>query len=199
MRLKTTTFWIILALTAIFVPKVYANEGDIELRSSINHSNRCLASSHTNSKNTFTLLVSCRNLNYTPTSQVIRYLLWASPVNSNEPLLVGDLNFGKGEFIINYPFNSLFVTIEQTGNPKSPTGQVIMRGNVEPYDFLDPTGPTPTVSEEQPDEDPQIVVEITPTPESGISGLLKRGGVVVSIILLGLLIGFIFIITRPRK
>lgn len=187
---------IVVSLFILFTSNAYANEGDIKLRPVVNHSNRCLASSHTNASKTYTVLVSCRDLNYTPTSAVISYLLWASLPTTSDPLLIGNLGFGKAQFTINVPFNSLFVTIEQSA-VRQPTGQVIMRGDVEPYEFLDPTRPTPTFAEELPDKDAEI--QITPTPESGISGLLKRGGVVVSIILLGLLIGFIFIITRPRK
>jgi len=178
---------------------LWASEGEIRLQSLINHPNRCLASSHTNVNNTFTVLVSCRDLNYTPTASAIRYLVWASPSNSTDTIRLGELSFGKAQFSVNVPFDSLFVTIETDPRVRQPVGQIIMRGVVQPYQFLDPARPTPTPSISPTPAEDLVVVEATPTPERGISGAVKRAGVVVSIILLGLLIGFIFVITRPRR
>ncbi|MFC1649317.1 hypothetical protein ACFL2C_01210 [Patescibacteria group bacterium] len=190
---------LVISLLTISTKAISANEGQVDLKSTVSgRPNRCVVSSHRNITNQFTLLISCRDLSYTPTSEAIRYMVWTIPIGESDPLNAGLLDFGKGQYKVVDPFNTVFVTVETRTDVKEPEGQVIMRGNVRPYEFLDPTRPTPTQTDDE-DLSEDIEITPTPTPKRGLSSTLRRSGVVISIILLGLLIGFIFVITRPRR
>lgn len=186
----------------LFKNKVLASDGTVELRSTQGMDSRCFAASLLMEDLAYTVLVSCRDLIYPGEFGLINYALWAQPTDGTSPVYLGLLGYGKATFRIAKPFNSLFSTIEgQVG--ATPTGRVVMRGNVSPVTFLDrPTTATPTPGEEKTEEQEQAQEEEQQdqqpqTTKDKLFLALRRAGIAALIALVAL-IGLIFVVTRAR-
>jgi len=151
-------------LFLITTDKAIASEGTAELRSTVNQTTRCYASSLLMEDNAYTILVSCRDLIYPAEQNVTYYVLWAQPTDGSNPVNLGYVGYGKITVRMGQPFSSLFVTTES--NPGSvPAGRVVMRGNVTSISFLERPGqitPSPT-GEQIKEEGEQVQQEETPT------------------------------------
>ncbi|OGM25117.1 hypothetical protein A2962_02335 [Candidatus Woesebacteria bacterium RIFCSPLOWO2_01_FULL_39_61] len=203
---KIQIILVILASTTLlflFKNKVLASDGTVELRSTQGTDSRCFAASLLMEDLAYTILVSCRDLIYPGEFGLINYALWAQPTDGTSTVFLGLLGYGKSTVRIAKPFNSLFVTIEsQIG--ATPTGRVVMRGNVSPVTFLDrPTTATPTPGEETKQGEEQTQEgeqEQEQQPQSTRDKLflaLRRAGIAALIALVAL-IGLIFVVTRAR-
>jgi len=187
--------------------KIIASEGTAELRSTNNQSYRCFVASLLMENSRYKIIVSCRDLIYPPRSDLFNYVIWATPIDGNKSIKLGELGVGKANFEIKNAFSNLFVTTEQDKNTRVPKGEIVMNGNVQSISFLDkPTSPTPTPeksdSNEKASRDQDQKEEVTiPTQElttrERLVEALKRAGIVVFFGLVAL-VGLIFVLTRPK-
>src|SRR3990172_7673898 len=188
----------------IFVKEIVASEGTVELRSTGTEPYRCFVASIRLKNLEYRVPFSCRNLIYPADENIFNYTMWATPVDGGNPVKLGALALGKGEFKTKTTFSNLFVTIERSSGTKTPTGRVVMRGDVMPIEFLEEVETsTPTPEEE--------LEEITPGEEGEVEQetqeqlttrqkfvlALRRAGIAALFALIAL-IGLIFVITRSR-
>jgi hypothetical protein len=195
---------IITCIFAVFVMLLsvkfaYASEGTVELASVTRENYRCFASSMQMQDFHYTILVGCRNLIYPTEDSVYHYILWASPIEGNpNPIRLGPLGLGKGQFRSSRAFSALFVSTELRGDPRQPA-RVVMRGNLRPINFLETAAPAPEIVQ---DDDESPFPEITPIPEEQttrerlVLGLQRAG--IISFVALIALIGLVFVISRSR-
>jgi hypothetical protein len=209
-KITTSAFFIALFL-ALSTTKVQATQGTIDLVSTTGEASRCYATSIKMPRPEYKILIACKDLIYPPTETEFVYVMWATPTAGGKPIKLGDLKYGKVEFISRKPFSELFVTIEETSRASKPSNNVVMRGSVQPIEFLETTQPTTEIPEEQevtPTQPAESFGEIleqplpspTPTPTAAPTGLfatLRRGGVIlVAIAFIVLLI--LAYLTRSR-
>jgi hypothetical protein len=191
----------ILITSLLFTKNALASEGTVELRSTTSEEYRCFVASLQMQDLKFRVLVSCRNLIYPADENVFNYVLWGTPTEGGNPIRFGTLDLGKAAFSTKTAFSNLYVTTERSRKEKSPTGTVVMRGDLQPIEFLEEvTTPTPTPeSEGQPEEEQQTQEEqqqeLT-TRERLIIGLRRAG--IVSLLALIAIIGLVFVISRSR-
>lgn len=191
-----------------------ASEGIVELGSINGSATRCFAmSSLIGRSNTYLLQIQCRNLVYPIGREGMFYILWANPIGitgkENKPIRIGDLEFGKGNFNLQYQFSSLFITKEQIQNPEQPSSNRVMEGGIKSIAFLDrePTPtliPSPTVIPSQTPESAQKISSqiVTPTPQPkggwNLLGIMQALGLFIIIIFFIFAIIY-FVISRLRK
>lgn len=177
-----------------------ASEGTVELRSSNDQDYRCFVASLLMENSKYKVLVSCRDLIYPPQPDLFTYIMWATPLGGVKAVKLGELGVGKADFETKDAFSNLFVTVEQNRNARTPSGQVVMSGNVQGISFLDrPTTPTPTPEgvageEEKPEE---IVKAGQLSTKDKLILAMKRAGIIVFLGLVAV-IGLIFVLTRPK-
>lgn len=175
---------------------VLASEGTIKLISTTQENYRCFASSLQMLNQVYKVTFSCRELIYPVDSNIFNYILWAQPVGEGNPIKLGSLGLGKGQFEVKSAFSGLFVTTESNARVNKPQGRVVMRGNVEPISFLqEPTTPTltPTKTEVQSEQPTQPTL----TTRQKLLLALKRAGIAALLTLITL-IGLVFVVTRSR-
>lgn len=169
----------------------HASEGTVELQSTTGQASRCLVTSVLMTDLNYTLLTSCRDLIYPPAVDLFTYVVWSSPLQAGQKSVrLGELAFGKSEFRTNLAFSSLFVTAEQTGGVNSPSGIVVMQGQVQPVIFL-AGPPKPTITPSPAEE----IKQPAPTPTATKSGTLLSGVRRVLIIVLIVILVFVIIAT----
>lgn len=180
-----------------FTPSVtYASEGTFEIRSVGSEDSRCFAASLLMSNGRYEVTVSCRDLIYPPQPEISFYVIWATPQAGGSTIRLGELGVGRAKFEAKVPFTSLFVTLEQNKNAKSPTGTVIMRGQLEKIAFLErPSTPTPTLEKAEETNGTSETKE--PTTREKLFLALRRAGIAALLALVAL-VGLIFVITRSR-
>lgn len=176
--------------------ETYASEGIFELRGTVRETTRCFAASLMMQDLNYRILVSCRDLIYPVEPTIFNYVLWATPKEGGNPIKLGALGYGKADFKTNKAFISLFVTTEQNVNTRTPSGNVAMRGNLQPITFLEKST-TPTPSPEGQKETPKEAEVKKPSAKEKLLLGLKRAGL-VSLIALVAVIGLVFVITRRR-
>ena len=201
-RSNILKFSIVLGMFIIITNNTYASEGIIELESQTNEPTKCFAASLRMQNLEYRILFSCRYLIYPVDETIFNYVVWATPQSGANPVRLGVLGLGKGEFKTKTPFSSLFVTTESKKDVKTPTGRVVLRGSVEAIEFLgSEVTPTPIpdsedldISEdaEQPQEDQR---ELTTREKLVLA--LKRAGIAALFALVAL-IGIIFVVSRSR-
>ena len=133
-KILVALFSIILVFI-IFSSDVFASEGFIKLENS-EASTRCFVQSAMTGANQFSLVVSCRDLIYPPSEDMIHYGLWAEPLNGGSPAYLGTLGLGRRTAEVKLPFSSLFVTAELSDKPKSPSDRRILFGEVRSIEFI---------------------------------------------------------------
>lgn len=188
------------ALSFLGVKIVKASVGNIELNTTTSESYRCFASSHRLKDQNFHLLVTCRNLIYPAGDFIFSYVMWATPSAGGNAVKLGELGLGVAEFKTKTAFSNLFVTTEQDTRARAPSGPVVMRGNVQPFTFLDrPVTPTPSPEGEKAEiEELEMPdTETLSTREKLLQGL-RRAGLAALLAIVGI-IGLVFVLTRPRR
>ncbi|OGM10023.1 hypothetical protein A2Z67_01695 [Candidatus Woesebacteria bacterium RBG_13_36_22] len=202
-RLKIAVF--LLFSLFFFVPDkaACASEGTVELTSQTNEPSKCFAASLRMQNLEYRILFSCHYLIYPVDETTFNYVMWATPQKGGNPVKLGTLGLGKGEFKTKTPFTSLFVTTESKKDTKTPSGSVVMRGNIKSIEFLEgETTPTPTSSPESDqvqngEEVKQEEVKQELTTKDKLILALKRAGIAALFALVAL-IGIIFVISRSR-
>jgi len=182
-----------LALVLLLITSRYTNasEGHILLRSTVGKTTECDVKSTL--LGDYNLLISCSDLTYSVSEDLVYYVVWANPVVGGNVVRLGDLGLGRALLKTKTPFGSLFVTQEKTKNPKSPTGSTVMRGNVTTIGTSARPGTTIAPDNvQEPESSP------SPTPSSGgIGSILKSSGVVIAIAVF--LIILMLILVKPFK
>lgn len=182
--------------------KVVASEGTFELKSTTRDSFRCFAASLLLENRKYKIIVTCRNLIYPPNEELFSYMLWANSSSDNKTVKLGSLGIGKATFDTNKSFNQLFVTVEKDKKARTPTGDVVMRGDLKKLEFLENIqSPTPTEestdSEEAVDEQGQKDEKKPLSTREKLFTGLRRAGLIAFFALVAL-IGLIFVISRSR-
>lgn len=199
--LVATSLILSFSLFFVFAKRANASEGIFELESTTRDSFRCFAASLLLENRKYKVIITCRNLIYPPNEELFSYILWANSTAGNKNVKLGSLGIGKATFDTNKAFNRLFVTVEKDKKAKTPTGTIVMRGDLQKLDFLENIqSPTPTeeltdeeaVSEEMQEEDQQPLS----TRDKLLTGL-RRAGLIAFFALVGL-IGLIFVVSRSR-
>lgn len=204
--LKSTLLFFVLIL--LNTSTAFASEGYIEMLSTLGEDTRCRVDSHLMQDNNYKILISCRELIYPATSEVTTYVVWATPTGGGKTFKLGSLDYGRKEYSTKTSFSNIFVTSEKKVG-STPTGPVILRGNVEAYTFLQrPVTPTPTEKVSQA-QDQQIgdntstssAVQDTTnqnlsTKEKLLAAFKKAG--LAAVLALVALVGLIFVVTKSR-
>jgi hypothetical protein len=187
-------------LTAVFTSDAKASEGTFDIYSTQGEDMRCYAASVQMLDRNYTILVSCRDIVYPAQGEVFSYAVWASPLESDKPIRLGTLGLGRATFKSKVPFNTLFVTTEASAKPKSPSGNVVMKGYIEPIPLLErPSTPTPVLEEDLENvttSDEKAEQQLT-TRNRVVTGL-RRAGLIIFVVLVAA-VGLIFVITRTRR
>lgn len=182
----------------LFAKKSTASEGTVELVSTTDVDYRCFVASIRMQGGQFRMPFSCRNIEYPVDDNVFYYIMWANPVNGGDPVKLGELNRGKGEFRKNTVFSSLFVTTENKRDVRQPQGEVVMRGDIQPINFLiEAPEPTPTPEETPPEEQPEEEQPQEMSTRDKLFLALRRAGI-AALLALVTLVGLVFVITRSR-
>lgn len=190
-------------LFLFYTNDTYASEGTIELESTTNDSFKCFAASLRMQNLEYRIPFSCRNLIYPAGENIFNYVMWAQPKDGDKVIKLGTLGLGKGEFKTKTPFVSLYVTTESKKDTKTPTGNVVMRGNIQPISFLESeTSPTPTPSPESDQEETEEITEpeeMKPelTTREKLVLALKRAGIATLFALVAL-VGIIFVVSKSK-
>jgi hypothetical protein len=199
-KLKIAIF-LALPLFFFIFKNVKATEGTIELTSQTNEPYKCYAASLRMQNLEYRILFSCRYLIYPVDETIFNYVMWATPRDGGNPLRLGALGLGKGEFKTKTPFSSLFVTTESKRDTKTPTGTVVMRGSVRAIEFLEvETAPSPVPSPDSEEEGEEIAEEEVKqelTTREKLVLALKRAGIAALFALVAL-VGIIFVVSKSR-
>lgn len=185
------------ALVLITPQAAFASEGQTLLTNRVGEAANCWVGSVLMRNDSFEILFSCRNITYPGGTEVFSYVLWSNPLNGGDPVKLGTIGFGKGEFTTKSAFSSLFITKEESSNPKTPSSAVVMQGNVQALPGLTSATPspgqpaTPTPEGELPSVETPIP---TMQPRSGIAKFLTGG--ILAVLGIAGLIFIIFIITK---
>ncbi len=177
-----------------------ASEGTFELRSVDANKYKCFAASLQMQDLSYKVLISCRNIIFPVDDTIFTYILWANPKDGGNALKLGSIGLGRGEYTVKTAFTSLFITAEQNGAVKTPTGKVVMRGSIKPVSFLEKEVTTTNNDNETTKDEEEQVAEPTPTKTSVRDRLLtgiKRAGLASGLALIAIL-GLVFVLTRPK-
>lgn len=195
----TLSLLLVFLLSKLFVADTHASEGVFNIHSTQGQSMRCYASSILMLDRNYNVLVSCRDIVYPAQGEVFSYVVWANALEETKPIRLGTLGLGRALFKTKKKFGSLFVTTEASKNPRTPSANIVMRGNLESIPLLErPTTPTPT-TEEQTTKTPegQEGVEDGSSRNKVVSGL-RRAGLIIFVVLI-VVVGIVFIVTRTRR
>lgn len=183
--------------------QVNASEGLTNLRNLQDTSARCFVSSVLMSDFNYQILLSCRDIIYPVEAEVFAYTLWAREKGTNQVFRLGEVGIGKQLFTTNKPFTSLFVTQEQTQEPQSPSGRVVMGGRVQPIPLLDnpnslrPTpAPTPSPTAQLSAEDVLDQKDDT-TSEFNAGSALRVVGIILLVVVVAIVL--IALISASRR
>lgn len=177
---------------------IEASEGTVELKNTNGESARCFASSILMEDLEYKILISCRDIIYPGGTDVFYYVLWSNPVDSNTPERLGELGRGKGEYKTDNAFTSLYVSKERDDRAKRPSGEIVMVGNVEAIELLTTTDKETTQITQEQAQEATASEQTKLNPKTSVSNLLKAGGIVGFIALIGAII-VVFLLTRQRS
>ena len=169
---------------------VRASEGYFELKNQVGEDARCYAVSGLMQNLEYEVLVLCQDILYPGGTSVVNYVVWANPIGGGNPIRLGTLDLGKVQLSTKTAFSSLFVTKEENAKVRSPQGSVVMRGNLQKIPLLENSGTAST-------NEPELgTPEVTPTPKPASSINVFRVGGAVAFVLLVLVVGLVFVITK---
>jgi hypothetical protein len=181
--------------------KVMASEGTFEMESTTRDNFRCFAASLLLENRKYKIIITCRNLIYPPNEELFTYMLWANSAADDKNIKLGSLGIGKATFDTTKPFNRLFVTIEKDKRVRSPSGEIVMSGNLKKLEFLENIqSPTPTTEAEGDEVEEEVASDEPEQPLSTRDKLLtglRRAGLIAFFALVAL-IGLIFVVSRSR-
>ncbi|KKQ52269.1 hypothetical protein A2865_02355 [Candidatus Woesebacteria bacterium RIFCSPHIGHO2_01_FULL_39_17] len=181
--------------------KVRASEGTVELRSTTVEPYRCWAASVRMQNQEYRIPFTCKYLIYPADENIFNYVVWATPKEGGNPIKLGTLGLGKGEFKTKKSFTGLFVTTEMSKETKTPQGQTVMKGEIKEVEFLEEAAtPTPTPAEEEEavseEEKVEAPVQALSTRQKLLLALRRAG--IAALVALVAIIGLIFVVTRSR-
>jgi hypothetical protein len=181
---------------------VFASEGTFELKSTGNEPYRCYAVSIRMLEPEYRILFTCKFILYPAEENVFNYVVWATPTDGKKAIKLGTIGQGRGELKTKTPFSNLFVTTEISKDVKTPTGRVVMKGNVNPIQFLEEAKqyePTPTIAQITTNKNisPSVSPATSQTTREKFLTAFKRAGVAALVAIVAL-VGLIFVITRSR-
>lgn len=182
---------LVLSMFVGFSRQASASEGIVELENREGTRARCYALSVIMTELNYNVLVTCRDIIYPGGTDVFHYVVWANRPDSDDSFKLGTLGLGKVLFETERPFTGLFVTKEKSNKVNSPTGPVVMQGQVQSI---------PLFTNFQSSElDGTDLPELTPTPApppGGITNLFRVGGALAIIAIAGIILLVLFL-TRP--
>jgi hypothetical protein len=183
---------LLVALFAFSIQDAAASEGVFNLRNRVGEDARCTAYSGIMPDSNYNILLLCQDILYPGGSQtIVNYVVWASPSDGGNAVRLGTVGLGRAFFKTKTQFNTLFVTIENSANPRTPSGEIVMQGSAQPNEFLYGPAPTPNAEElSQPTESPVA----TAAPRS-LGRIFAAGGILAFIAIAGVML-VIFVITR---
>lgn len=182
---------VILGMFLLTTTATSASEGEFVLRNRVGETARCEGGSVLMQDRNYNIYISCREISYPGGTEVFDYVVWGVPTSGGNHFRLGTLGLGKVSFKTRTAFSSLYVTKEETSNPRTPSGALIMQGNVTPFETLDGPAPTPS-GDELGTPSPTPVATSAPR---NIGRILAAGGVLAFITLFGVIL-VIFVITR---
>lgn len=165
-----------------------ASEGDFVLSNRIGTDARCLARSVWLDQ--YNILVNCENISY-PSGT---YAVWVQPSDGGNPQTIGNLDYGKRLFKTKTTFSSIFVTLEETDKPRTPSGTVIMSGSKRNFNFRTGESTAPTNELGTPGTTP-TPVPVGTNQSGSIFRIFAAGGLLAFLALFGIIL-VIFVITR---
>lgn len=194
--------WGVLAgmiFTLVVVGSVKASEGTVDLFNTVGEPSRCWAASILTTSYNYKVIVSCRGLIYPAVdASVFTYTMWDIPTNGQPPEKLGNLGVGKAEFSTNNQFSGLIVTKEGPSQGFSfggvKMGQIVMRGTVQPIDFLNENNPpTPTPTPAVLLAQPSGAASNSNSAVAKLSSSLQLGSAVLRIVGIAFLLGIVAI------
>lgn len=197
-KILVSTF--VFGLFSMLTPKVsFASQGIFELRNQVGEDARCHVTSGVMEDQIYNILTICQDILYPGGTEVYHYVTWATPIDGGNAVRLGELGLGRKLFKTNQAFSNIFVTKELQANPRSPSGQVVMRGNLTPITFLGNGQPTiaPSDTESELGEaspSPSPVTRVASTGRN-IFRIIAAGGIVAFLGLFGVIL-IIFVISR---
>jgi len=178
-------------LFLVTTSRVDASEGQFILRNRVGEAARCEGGSILMQDRNYNIYITCREISYPGGTEVFDYVVWGVPSGGGNHFRLGTLGLGKVAFKTKTPFSSLYVTKEETNNPRTPSGTIIMQGNVTAFETLDSPAPTPGLEEfESPTPSPVA----TPGPRN-LGRIFAAGGILAFIAIFGVIL-VIFVVTR---
>lgn len=194
---------IILALPLFFFifKNVKASDGTFEIRSLTGEPYKCFAASIRMQNLEYRIPFTCRNLIYPAGENIYNYIAWATPKDGGSAIKLGALGLGKGEFKTKTPFTSIFITTEGNSKTKTPSNNIVMRGNIQTIEFMEEEiTPTPSPSpgedtQEENIEEEEVKPELTTKDKLVLA--LKRAGIAALFALVAL-VGIIFVVSKSR-
>lgn len=200
LKIFITSFFTLIAFIFL-ASQAEASDGTFEIRSLTGEPYKCFAASVRMQNLEYRILFTCQNLIYPAGENIYNYIAWATPKEGGNSIKLGALGLGKGEFKTKTPFVSIFITTESNSKTKTPSGNVVMRGEVQPLIFMEEeTTPTPTLTPEEKEEKGEEIQEEVTSQLSTKDKLilaLKRAGIAALFALVAL-IGVIFVVSRSR-
>ena len=204
--IKKIILTLFLAFTVLFAVHTQANasEGTVDL---IGDNVECLGMSVATYSKQFSILIRCENVVYPPSDTGILYYVWVTNLDNGKPIRLGNLEYGRELFKANSPFTNMYVTIESKKNPNTPSGEIVMTGQMQSFQFNNITSMQPTTVTPPPDDgqvtDEDTAQEIDDQSESStsflanITSFLLRAGIVVLVVIA--IVGIIlFVISKLR-
>jgi hypothetical protein len=181
-----------------------ASEGTIELRSMTKDSYRCYATSVLMQDFNYLVSVTCRDLIYPANDSILYYVLWGTPVGGGNPIRFTELGLGRVSFKTKSQFTKLFVTIETNPKARTPSSDVVMRGDLETIRFLErPISTTPTTAPVIDQNNITVTPTITEESTEALSTkdklfiAMRRAGIVAGVVLV-VLVGVVFAVTKSK-
>ncbi len=200
--LKITVFLLLFVLFFLISKRAIASEGTIELTSRTGEQTRCYVASLRMQNLEYKMLFSCKYLIYPVDETIFNYVMWAQPKDGGKAIKLGTIGLGKGEFKTRTPFTSLFVTTESNKDTKTPSGKIVMSGNVQPIKFLEEEKistqtPSPEGEKNQKEETQKSEEKKELSTKDKFILAFKRAGI-AALLALVCLIGIVFVVSRSR-
>lgn len=190
------------------IKDVSASEGLIPMRSLTDDTYRCYSTSILMQDFNYLVSVTCRDLIYPANDSILYYVLWATPVGGGSPVRLAELGLGRISFKTKTQFRNLFVTIENNPKARTPSKEVVIKGDLETISFLE--RPTSITITQAPSDLSPTQSELTPTSaeqnekvDEKVSSkdklfvAMQRAGIVAGVVLV-ILVGVIFAVSRAR-
>lgn len=178
-----------------------ASEGIFELYSLTDRDYRCFVASIQRQNFSYNIAVTCRNLIYpADDDNIFGYIMWAQPINGQNPIKLGALGLGRAVFSTKTPFDYLFVTLERDNRARNPSNEIVMEGYLSRIEFLDEIQETIQPDEifiDDFDDEPVEEVQELTSRQRLVTGL--RRAAVIIFVLLVVTVATIFILTRKKR